>query len=521
MDPRTRTVRYEPDGKTLAEFLSSKAFVRGLMGPLGSGKSTACAIEILSRSAAQAPGPDGIRRTRWAIIRNSYPELKSTTLKTWHEWCPPSFGKINMDSPFVHHVQIGDFLDMEVLFLALDRPEDARKLLSLELTGAWVNEAREVPKQIIDALTGRVGRFPSKAMGGPTWSGIVMDTNPPDNQSFWYRLAEEETPEGWQFFKQPSGLAKSLFGKPIGENLKNLPPDYYKRMIAGKDEDWIKIYVHGEYGFLVEGKPVFPMYRDSFHCAKEVLKPASNWGLLIGVDFGLTPAAVIAQKHPDGRMFILDELCTDNTGIERFAELLTAHMAQNFPDHHVVGCWADPAGEQRGQADLRSAIEIMNQNCPFKTRAAPGDNSLTERLEVVISVLNRNVDGYPAFQLSPKCTTLRKGFVSGYHFKLIKSGNGTQTHETPNKNEFSHPHDALQYLLLGSGELASVLNRGNPRDRNTPVHAGMSFYSSHPNWNRRPNIARGTGCDVVFSGDEPPADSGGVRRVRSSDPTFD
>ena len=53
-----------------------------------------------------------------------------------------------------------DGVELEVMFIALDRPDDLRKLLSLELTGAWINEAREIPKAILDGLTARVGRFP-------------------------------------------------------------------------------------------------------------------------------------------------------------------------------------------------------------------------------------------------------------------------------------------------------------------------------------------------------------------------
>ncbi|MCH7527338.1 MAG: hypothetical protein IID39_07875, partial [Planctomycetes bacterium] len=77
-----------------------------------------------------------------------------------------------------HHIKIQD-IDCEVMFRALDRPDDVKKVLSLDLTGAWVNEAREVPKGIIDALTDRVGRYPSKRKGGPSWRGLIMDTNAP------------------------------------------------------------------------------------------------------------------------------------------------------------------------------------------------------------------------------------------------------------------------------------------------------------------------------------------------------
>ena len=143
---------YTPGGPILRAFHRSPAFVRGIRGPIGSGKSTGCVLEMLRKAKAQEPGKDGKRRTRWAVIRNSYPELKTTTIRTWNEWVPRHYGKMVMDSPIRHHIQDGD-LDMEVLFLALDKEDDVRKLLSLELTGAWVNEAREVSKTLVDALT--------------------------------------------------------------------------------------------------------------------------------------------------------------------------------------------------------------------------------------------------------------------------------------------------------------------------------------------------------------------------------
>lgn len=441
---------YSPSGPTIKAFHQDGSFVRGIMGPIGSSKSTACVMEILRRSQMQAPSPDGTRYTRWAIIRNSYPELKTTTVKTWTQWCPAAYGKLTYDSPITHHVKAQGF-DMEVLFLALDRPEDQKKLLSLELTGAWVNEAREIPKAIIDALTGRVGRYPSTNKGGCTWSGIILDTNPPDDQGWWYACAEGDVPEGWKFFKQPSGRS------PEAENLANLPKSYYHRIMAGKDSDWIKVYVDGEYGFVTEGKPVFPMYRDRTHCATEPLEPLRDIALTIGVDFGLTPSAVIGQKLPSGRWLILDEITSDNCGVTRFAELLAKYMKSQYPNHAVAIGWGDPAGNAR-DGDERTSFELLNSKLQFPVKPAP-DNDLTPRLEVVIAALNRLVDGEPGFLLSPKCKTLRKGFISGYHYKSVRTGNGETFHEKPAKNNYSHPHDALQYLLLGGGEYDVVLNK--------------------------------------------------------------
>ena len=100
------TVNYNAH-PTCAEFHRSDAKVRFLIGPWGSGKSSACVIELFRRAMAQHPSPDGVRRTRWAIIRNTYPELKSTTLKTFMNWFPPSqFGEVKMDIPITYLMQL-------------------------------------------------------------------------------------------------------------------------------------------------------------------------------------------------------------------------------------------------------------------------------------------------------------------------------------------------------------------------------------------------------------------------------
>src|SRR5262249_4866952 len=157
------------------------------------------------------------------------------------------------------------------------------------------------------------------------------------------------------------------------------------------------------------------------------------------------------QKLVDGRWLIFDEVLTDNTGVPRFGEVLAAHVRANYPDHDVGAVWGDPAGNQRSQTDERTALEILREVTSWRCKPAPS-NDLTMRLEGVRGALNRMIDGKPGFVLSPRCAALRKGFSGGYHYKAIRSALGQQHHETPNKNQYSHPHDALQYLLLGGGE---------------------------------------------------------------------
>src|SRR5688572_19054430 len=70
-------------GRTASFFHVSDLPVRGLLGPLGSGKSTGCCAEIMSRAVRQPLDSTGARRSRWCVIRNTYRELADTTIQSW------------------------------------------------------------------------------------------------------------------------------------------------------------------------------------------------------------------------------------------------------------------------------------------------------------------------------------------------------------------------------------------------------------------------------------------------------
>lgn len=199
----------------------SGAFVRVLMGPVGSGKTTAIIMEVLRRAIEQAPGPDGMRRTRWAVVRTTLSQLKMTILLDMLSW----FRQI-AEYKVSEQLLTLRFNDVvaEVYFIPLEDEEDQKRLLSMQLTGAVINECTELSVDLVSAIAGRCGRYPSKANGGPSWFGIVADCNAPVEGSDWWKMFEQERPHDWMLFKQPSGLS------PYAENLENLPDGYYDRL---------------------------------------------------------------------------------------------------------------------------------------------------------------------------------------------------------------------------------------------------------------------------------------------------
>jgi len=442
------------DVPTIRDFAKSNKFIRGLMGPFGSGKSTGCLMEIIRRAHEQAPGKDGIRRTRWAIVRNTYPQLRDTTVKTVHDWLPPNhFGQWKEQA---HDYLITGFkgCHIELMFRALDRPDQVSNLLSLELTGAWINEAREIPKPIFDAIQGRVGRFPAMKDGGVTWDGIIMDTNPPDLDSWWYKLFEELRPENAALFKQPSGLS------PNAENRKHLKKNYYENLQMGKDPEWVKVYVKGEYGFVIDGRPIYPEYSDQVHCQK--VEPIKGIPIYRGWDFGLTPACVFTQLTPSGQWIVFDELIAESMGIDRFSDRVIQYTNQHYKDFTFVDI-GDPAGTQRSQTDEKTCFHILWAK---DIAIEGGEQNPAIRIESVKKPLNTMVAGKPGLVLSPTCKMLRKGFQGGYQFRRLQTSDERYT-ESPDKNQYSHPHDALQYVAtrLFAQTLKTPKTEETKRDR--------------------------------------------------------
>ena len=423
--------------------------MRTMIGPIGSGKSVACCIEIFKKSCEQQPFL-GKRCTRWVIIRNTYRELIDTTMRTWFDWIPEDMGLLRkQDMEFIMEFLLPDMtvVRSEVLFRALDRPNDIKKLLSLELTGGWINEVREIPKAVLDMLIGRVGRYPAMRAGGPTWWGVLMDTNPPDSDHWYFTMFEENLPKNASIHHQPGGLSDAA------ENVENLPKDYYTNMMMGKDPEWIKVYVHGEYGFVSDGMPVVPEFHDNVHVTSLRIEFEAEV-LLVGADFGRTPAAVFGQEI-NGQIQIIDEITTFGVSATHFSKLVAERIKGFYKNVEIIGT-GDPAGENPGEQIDDTCIDIMN-NAGIPMDGAHTNNFTIRRDAVAESLTRLTMQGEPSLVISPNCTMLRKGMNGGYKYKRLQVS-GVEFKNKPDKNKYSHVCEALQYLMLGAGRGYDIIS---------------------------------------------------------------
>lgn len=486
---------------TIKAFSLNDAFLRALIGPVGGGKTVGCFVEIVQRGMKQEPSPDGVRHTRFAAVRNTFKELEDTTMKTCLEWLPPStFGNlVSSKHQYVINqleTQDGTPVEIEILFRALDRPDQLRDLLSLELTACYFNEMREIAKPIFDVMTTRVNRYPSKKDGGPgaTWSGVFGDSNPCDTDHWMYVLFEEERPVFCSTCKTPRGemvlyptrlpdksiiplherkcpqcsgdISKAIHLSqvfhqpsargPLAENLPNLAQDYYSKLMVGKSPEFLRVYVDGEYGFMVDGRAVYSNWSQQIHMAAKDIEPLKGIPLIIGIDYGRNPAVVICQSTPIGHFNILDEICVENMDIREFTtKLFKPYLLTHYFGYEVY-ITGDPSGISRSQTDSNTCFRELASH-GLKATPAP-TNALQARLSAVNTLLTRPVPARqtkegdlpwkPALQISPRCKTLIRGFNGGYRMRRLLIQNQERYKDEPEKTKESHPHDALQYAAL-------------------------------------------------------------------------
>ncbi|MGB1214976.1 MAG: hypothetical protein ACPG4X_16530 [Pikeienuella sp.] len=498
-------VRYVPDGRVLSDFFWSQRPVDIIQGPVGSGTSSACCHRIWRHSMEQAADSRGERRSRWYIVRNTFDQLKQTTIKTWKDWfenvVEGKYGQVKMTNPPEHTIRTtledGTTVILEVIFLSLDDEDDVKKLLSSEPTGVWFNEAQFTDKVIFDAAHGRAmqGRFPPKRDGGPTWKGVICDLNaPPEGHWIPYMrgdvpLPEEWTedervgyirPKDWGFLVQPAGLIEIIKDRRIEKYVENTRAnrikhecrdvdavaenmnwidETYENLIKGKDKRYIDTYVMNRVGFYREGQPVYQGFHEDTHVARDPIARNPHLPLLVGLDFARYPAMVVCQVVR-GQLIVLDEYGVENEAATTYAPLFKNRILKMFPDAFSpdgpgISFFGDPTGGSMGQGTDNTPFAIFRTHGMI-VYPAPGNNSVELRISSVQGQLNKMVDGRPGLLVNKGCLTIKNGFEGGYHFARVRGTSGF--HDKPNKR--ARPadyHDALQYASLGAGFGTEVL----------------------------------------------------------------
>lgn len=490
---------------TASAFHLSKARIKLLVGPVGSGSSSACLFDIMMRCLRQTPDPDGVRKRTVLIARNSYPKLKTTVKVTMEHWIPDGTGfALEGQAPIIGYLDrpLGDGTRMLLKFIlmAFDEPSKIEDdLRSFEYSDLWINEAKENHPWLLKYGQQRLGRYPPKIAHPddtlanplpPLFNGcdeptILLDTNMYDDDSWCYKFFHEDHVNNPDIvkFEQPPALIECpnshtdaryfeyldiyLRENPIAENIKWLPGGFkYYWDIVDTSPETVKTDVMNEVGSVQSGKPVFSSY---YYNDKQHYKPVPhaadpNYPLIIGVDWGTQFAAFIFCQYIDATLHILDELIIEDKGLQaqmddHVVPLLNTKYA-NIPDRTIV---ADPAGKIRDPINNIPIKDYLTKTWGIKVRL-PISNKPIVRNDAV-KVLLRRENG---LHLHNTIRIVRKGFQGKYELERVakadSSGNVTYK-EQPNKNYYSHGMDGVGYVALDVTTIVHVESEDDTEDQ--------------------------------------------------------
>jgi len=455
------------------------------MGPIAGGKTTAGLMKGMVHSYAWPIGPGGVRRCKFGIIRRLYKDLEATTMKSWNEWFPRSMGvwRGAAGDPATHelrlaHPQDGLPIELTVQFIALGDQRVEEAMRGWEGSFAYIDEIDLMAPNTLAWVWSRCKRFPKE----------TLETNPqrcwascnaPDFDSWVVKDFMEEPRPGHRLYRQPGGL------EPDAENLAVLGPNYYRDLAAVLPADEKRRLVDNMPGISRSGAPVYPEYNDDWHFSATPLDVLPGRPLIIGMDAGGTPAAVICQRAPDGQWRVLAELTTHEkimdsvTGPNRFGEMLAEIMAERFRGMkaHAI---ADPsAGHGADTANGEASwIDIVGRVARIPVQPAP-TNDPTPRQEALRLPMKNTIDGRKyGLAIDPSCRAVRRALAKDYMFPFIRGAGQLRRADQPLKNWASHLIEALQYACLDGGAYHEVMARGQARDR-----AKAAVRSASAPWN--------------------------------------
>jgi hypothetical protein len=237
--------------------------------------------------------------------------------------------------------------------------------------------------------------------------------------------------------------------------------------IGGKDNPAWKMEQEIDFS-IRSGVPIYKIFREEHHVAKSPLIPIPHTPILRGWDYGLTPACAIAQLTRRPHLNIFPCVFTaqnESIGIKRFSEKVLQYCNMTFPGFTFID-YGDPAGGQRAQTDERTCFEIQRDFKDDQGRSLiqveAGEVTWTGRHRAMEDVLRRiEDDGLPFLQVDPRERFLIDAFKGGYRKKQV--ANKEIYLDEPEKNEYSHLMNALEYLVsrLQYGRPAPPPRRGS------------------------------------------------------------
>lgn len=470
---------YAPPGPIGQAFYENADPISVCMGPVAGGKTTLGLQRGVLMAYLWPETLPGLRRVKFTIIRRLYKDLEKTTMASWNQWYPRTMGTWRgaAGDPATHdlvmrHASGHGRIELRVEFVALGELRIEEALRSYETSYIFVDEVDTAAENTLSFCYQRAGRYPRETVAiNPKM--VWGSCNAPPEDNWVVRDFIDDPKPGHVLYRQPSGLS------PQAENLEILGAGYYRKLAEVLPPFERKRFIENIPGLSRGAEAVYEEFNPDLHVAPAPLDPIPGRPLIVGMDAGGTPAAVVMQIAANGQRRILAEISTHAkehgsiTGPTRFGEVLAELLASRFRGFSPRGI-ADPsaafgADKAAGEA---SWIDIVARTAGIPVAPAP-TNAPTVRQEALRLPMQRLIDGRaPGLLVCPSCRLLKRALASDYRWVVTA---GRRTGQVL-KNWASHLTEAAQYGALDGGAYHEVLARTDAaRRRAAPATAITAF----------------------------------------------
>ena len=496
--------RYAP---TLKRALNSSSLVKVVQGPVESGKTFWLIMSIYKDMCNMPRCLDGIRRSRYLIVRSTQGELERGIMRSWKDiFKEEIYGEVTGKMPAIHKLKFLD-VECEVEFFAFenDSVEVLKKLRSTEYTGAACNEAQYQSLRQVLAIRQRTGRYP-RAVDCPEWDRkrrLWIDMNAPPLNDHWALymrgdipfpadFSEDQKrqlrcPDDWEFFVQPPAVKPiyNEFGNisdfEIHPDIENLPwqdEEAILSMCQTGDLDDIKRDYMNQVVQMKSGKPRYPNFKRDWHVNNGQLKPVKDVPIILGWDPGKYGALTFWQRVNEQWRCCHEVNARSNPrfqSADKFIDEVIRILSTYYPWYREAGitCWSDPFGSRDTISPEFTFWNIARQKgLMFNSPAAKDSPSL--RHETGTKMVTGGNMGNPKIMICPiGAPTLVDAMDGGCVMQTIRRAGEMVTQDKMLKNKHADIVESAEYAWWGGGEDNSIVEApagSNPGLRFETVH---------------------------------------------------
>jgi len=429
------------------EFLNLPHRYRLFLGGVGSGKTTAGCLEVI-RVCLFYPGSQVL------VMRKTARELEKTTLQVLEELLlqlnEEVGGKkvkfyLDKSTDGQYFLVKSLYRDGEIghSFIYWTGADKVDKIQGMNLSGFFVDEAREIEQEFFDVLRSRL-RNPR----GPR-RGWLASLPPPSGHWLDRLFLQGEGGEEYGY------IHATTFDNP------NLPQDFIEDIMR-YDERIYRELVLGEQIPSAVGGPIITNFSKKHHvlAGDRLKEKLDELGRLYGerlhvyrgIDFGYHhPACVWGTFDSKGRFIVLREYIGEKMTLNEFLGKITAIDAQE--GWRVLADFHDPHSTYTTDLFTVDRVEIMKEK---GLHPVPASCRFEDGIHMLQKLFGTLIFGEPMLQLSERCRLLILGFEGEYCWDRT----GTKVRDSI----VVHLVDALRYMVMGLwGRLSSNMSVTVPK----------------------------------------------------------